>query len=137
MAATSHDFWLKNMTAPVWKRNHMFVYAAYALLVGHVTLGALQSETSPILAILMGAGTRDLGDSARGVWAKERRVDQARAQATAEGFVEVCDVTTFLKSAPKVVTPGTSASRSSSTTERFPPFRTCVHIKADRWAKAG
>src|SRR5215467_14356788 len=37
MAATSHDFWLANLTAPVWKSLHMFVYVAYALLVLHIT----------------------------------------------------------------------------------------------------
>ncbi len=47
MAATSHDFWLRNLTAPSWKRLHMLVYVAYGLLVAHVTLGALQSERSP------------------------------------------------------------------------------------------
>jgi nitrite reductase/ring-hydroxylating ferredoxin subunit len=56
MAATSHDFWLHNLTAPVWKRLHMMVYVAYGLLIAHVTLGALQSETSPLLAGLLGAG---------------------------------------------------------------------------------
>ena len=34
MAATSHDLWLHNLTAPVWKRLHMLVYVAYVLLVG-------------------------------------------------------------------------------------------------------
>jgi len=42
MAATSHDFWLANLSAPVWKSLHMLVYVAYALLVLHVTFGALQ-----------------------------------------------------------------------------------------------
>jgi len=56
MAATSHDFWLHNLTAPVWKRLHMFVYVAYAFLIAHVTLGALQSETSPLLAAMLGIG---------------------------------------------------------------------------------
>src|SRR5689334_22224252 len=56
MAATSHDFWLHNLTAPVWKRLHMLVYVAYGLLVAHVALGALQSETSPVLAIVLGIG---------------------------------------------------------------------------------
>lgn len=42
MAATSHDFWLKNLSASVWKRLHMMVYLAYGLLIGHVALGALQ-----------------------------------------------------------------------------------------------
>src|SRR6201987_2659054 len=53
MAATSHDFWLHNLTAPVWKRLHMLVYVAYGLLIAHVVLGALQSETSPVLAIVL------------------------------------------------------------------------------------
>src|SRR5437016_2403849 len=53
MAATSHDFWLHNLTAPQWKRLHMLVYPAYTLLIGHVTLGALQSETSLLLAIVL------------------------------------------------------------------------------------
>jgi nitrite reductase/ring-hydroxylating ferredoxin subunit/DMSO/TMAO reductase YedYZ heme-binding membrane subunit len=56
MAATSHDFWLNALSAPVWKRLHMMVYVAYGLLIAHVTLGALQSETSPLLAIVLGAG---------------------------------------------------------------------------------
>src|SRR5947208_3562313 len=56
MASTSHDFWLHNLGAPVWKKLHMLVYAAYALLIGHVTLGALQSETSPVLAAVLGVG---------------------------------------------------------------------------------
>ena len=46
MAATSHDFWLANLTAPVWKALHMLVYVAYALLVGHVALGSLRPERS-------------------------------------------------------------------------------------------
>jgi len=48
MAATSHDFWLANLSAPVWKSLHMMVYVAYALLVLHVTFGALQGEGSPL-----------------------------------------------------------------------------------------
>ncbi len=56
MAATSHDFWLHNLTAPVWKRLHMLVYVAYGLLVAHVVLGALQQETSPVPAVVLGIG---------------------------------------------------------------------------------
>ncbi len=55
MAATSHDFWLKNLSAAAWKRLHMLVYPAYTLLVGHVGLGALQNHrgaTAPIAASL-------------------------------------------------------------------------------------
>lgn len=56
MAATSHDFWLANLTAPVWKALHMLVYVAYALLVLHVTFGVLQGESSPIYVGAMGLG---------------------------------------------------------------------------------
>ncbi len=56
MAITSHDFWLNNLTAPVWKTLHTLVYFAYALLIGHVTLGVLQAETNPILATTLGIG---------------------------------------------------------------------------------
>lgn len=56
MAVTSHDFWLNNLTAPVWKTLHTFVYFAYALLIGHVSLGVLQAETSPILVTVLGLG---------------------------------------------------------------------------------
>lgn len=56
MAATSHDFWLRNLTAPVWKCLHMLVYVAYGLLIAHVTLGALQSERSPVFATTLAGG---------------------------------------------------------------------------------
>jgi nitrite reductase/ring-hydroxylating ferredoxin subunit/DMSO/TMAO reductase YedYZ heme-binding membrane subunit len=56
LAATSHDFWLANLSAPVWKSLHMLVYVAYALLVLHVTFGALQGEASPVYVIAMTVG---------------------------------------------------------------------------------
>jgi len=56
MAATSHDFWLANLSAPVWKSLHMLVYVAYGLLVLHVTFGILQGETNPIYAIATAIG---------------------------------------------------------------------------------
>jgi len=56
MAATSHDFWLANLSARVWKSLHMAVYLAYALLSLHVAFGALRSEIHPALAIATGVG---------------------------------------------------------------------------------
>lgn len=56
MAATSHDFWLKNLSPRVWRTLHSLVYAAYAMLVMHVTLGALQSERSLGLATALCLG---------------------------------------------------------------------------------
>lgn len=56
MAATSHDFWLKNLGPRFWKSMHMMVYVAYGLLIMHVMLGAVQNETSPFISgmLLMG-----------------------------------------------------------------------------------
>ena len=57
LAATSHDFWLANLTAPVWKSLHMLVYVAYGLVLVHVALGSLQApERPPVLAVLLGIG---------------------------------------------------------------------------------
>lgn len=53
MAATSHDFWLKNLSPRLWKNLHMGVYVAYVLLVGHVALGVMQSERSPLIPALL------------------------------------------------------------------------------------
>ena len=57
MAATSHDFWNANLGPGVWKALHMGVYFAYALLVAHIALGAIQSEKHPIYVSLLCAGS--------------------------------------------------------------------------------
>jgi len=95
MAATSHDFWLHNLTAPNWKRLHMAVYVAHALLVLHVALGALQSERNPLLAVLLGAGVTWLVVlhllAARRELATDRTELVAGAGET-DGWVDACAV---------------------------------------------
>lgn len=56
MAATSHDFWLANLTPRVWKALHMSVYFAWGLLVLHISLGVMQSESSLLYPVLVGFG---------------------------------------------------------------------------------
>ena len=56
MAATSHDFWLKNFGPRIWKSLHMMVYLAYALLIMHVMLGVVQLEQSFIWIATLGLG---------------------------------------------------------------------------------
>ena len=88
MAVTSHDFWLNNLTAPVWKTLHTLVYIAYALLIGHVALGVLQAETSPILAVLLGIGMfLVIGLHLISAF-KETKLD--KEISSNEGFVEAC-----------------------------------------------
>ncbi len=54
LAATSHDFWLKFLTPRLWKAFHYLLYPTFALLVGHVGLGALQSNQNPTFTIVVG-----------------------------------------------------------------------------------
>jgi len=106
MAATSHDFWLHNLSAPVWKRIHMMVYFAYALLVAHVVLGALQSDTNTALAVLLGAGVALVATLHLLAGAKERRADRLVAAATTEGFLEVCRIDSIPEKRAKVISAG-------------------------------
>lgn len=106
MAATSHDFWLHLFGPVAWKRLHMLVYAAYALLIAHVALGALQSETSPVLAGALGAGMITVIALHIAAGATERSVDQKAAAIASDGYVEVCAVHAIPEKRAKVVSAG-------------------------------
>jgi nitrite reductase/ring-hydroxylating ferredoxin subunit/DMSO/TMAO reductase YedYZ heme-binding membrane subunit len=88
MAATSHDFWLRNLTPPIWKSLHMLVYVAYALLIAHVTLGLLQSETSPVLAAGAGLSLITIFSLHLAAAWKERRLDVRTLAPQKDGFVD-------------------------------------------------
>ncbi len=92
MAATSHDFWLTTLSAPVWKRLHMLVYLAYALLVAHVTLGVLQSERSIWLSLTLMTGVATVLPLHLIAAFKERRLDRTKPVAMEDGFIDVCSV---------------------------------------------
>lgn len=55
LAATSHDFWLNFLSPPVWKAMHMSIYAAYACVVAHVSLGALLTSETHALHFIVPA----------------------------------------------------------------------------------
>jgi len=103
MAATSHDFWLRNLTPPVWKTLHMLVYVAYALLVAHVTLGLLQSETSPLLAAGTGVGLFTVITLHVAAARREAKVDWKTLGPAAEGFVNACALTEIPEKCATVV----------------------------------
>jgi nitrite reductase/ring-hydroxylating ferredoxin subunit len=104
MAVTSHDFWLANLTARVWKTLHMLVYLAYALLVGHVALGTLQAERDPFLALTLVLGVAWIvGVHLAAGW-RERARD--RAAAVVDGWVDVGPVVAIPRERARVVTVG-------------------------------
>jgi len=92
MAATSHDFWLAILDAPVWKALHMLVYVAYGLLVAHVALGNMQSGSSTVpVVLLVGSAALVFGLQIAAGW-RERRLDRAERTASGDGWVDVCGV---------------------------------------------
>jgi methionine sulfoxide reductase heme-binding subunit len=105
MAATSHDFWLVQLTAPVWKRLHMAVYAAYGLVVAHVLLGVLQAETNPLLAAALGAGMAAVLGLHLVAARREAPADAERS-AGASGFVDACAVRDIPNHRARIVTVG-------------------------------
>ncbi len=105
MAATSHDFWLANLTAPAWKALHMSVYAAYGLVVLHVALGVLQAERSPVLATLVALGFIWVVGLHVAAGRRERLLDtEPRRTADEDGFVPVCMVERIPENRARVVT---------------------------------
>ena len=153
MAATSHDFWLANLTPRVWKGLHMTVYAAYAVLLGHVALGALQGEGKEYLWPVTGAVAvtvfalhlytglaerrRDRGGADGGTW----RLARTGGRPLGRSRPRPPPAT----SAPLFARPGSptaragwcrsaaSASPSSATAPRSPASRTSA---ATRWARS-
>ena len=103
MASTSHDFWLRNLTPPVWKFLHMMVYVAYASLVGHVTLGLLQSETSPVLAIATGLGLIIVVGLHLAAASRESKVDSAKREPSNAEFIDACAVESIPEKCATVV----------------------------------
>lgn len=92
LAATSHDFWLNNLSAPVWKALHMLLYPAYALLVLHVAFGALMTEKSPVYPVLMAASLALVSSVHVFAGMREWRRDSGmKGVKTPEGWIDVCD----------------------------------------------
>jgi nitrite reductase/ring-hydroxylating ferredoxin subunit/DMSO/TMAO reductase YedYZ heme-binding membrane subunit len=106
MAATSHDFWLHNLTPAVWKCLHMLVYLAYGLLIAHVALGALQTETSPWLAAMLAVGLAVVVTLHILAARKEAETDATAPDLQADGYIDVCPVDSIPENRAAVVCAG-------------------------------
>ena len=103
MAATSHDFFLSNLSAKVWKRLHMLVYFAYALIIAHVFLGTFQQETSPFTIGIMVLGFVIVASLHLITAFKEGKIDRTTTQEK-EGWLEVCDISEIEEDRAKIFT---------------------------------
>ncbi|MDX2305039.1 MAG: ferric reductase-like transmembrane domain-containing protein [Microscillaceae bacterium] len=103
MAASSHDFWLKNLDPKVWKTLHMLVYWAYALVIMHVMLGAYQMEQSPVLSSMLGVGLMVIITLHLVAGFKEGRKDHQRHQFIENGFVKVAALDEIPENRAKIV----------------------------------
>ena len=100
MAATSHDFWLANLTAPVWKALHMLVYVAYVALVIHVAFGVLQAETHPAYAGLVALGLALVAGLHLVAGFRQCGIDRPHEGQSIDGFVAVCAVRDLEENVP-------------------------------------
>ncbi len=103
MAATSHDFWLANLTAPVWKALHMLVYLAYALLIMHVVLGVLQVATEPLYLWILGGGMGSLLGLHAVAALTSVRLDRDPGSTVSDGWVETVAVADIPEKCAKIV----------------------------------
>jgi methionine sulfoxide reductase heme-binding subunit len=106
MAATSHDFWLKNLGPSFWKTMHMLVYVAYALVISHVFLGALQSERNPFFPAALGVGFVGLMLLHLAAFSKEQKLDRMGRAAGQDGFVSAARCPDLVPDSGKVVVAG-------------------------------
>jgi len=61
LAATSHDYWNATLGASLWKALHMLIYPAYALVIAHTALGALQDGGSGLPPAMVAASVLVVG----------------------------------------------------------------------------
>ncbi len=103
MASTSHDFFLGNLSAKVWKRLHMMVYVAYALIIAHVFLGAFQQETSFFTIGVLAIGFIIVTSLHLITAFKERKIDRTKVSEK-DGWLEVCNISEIEEDRAKIFT---------------------------------
>lgn len=101
LAATSHDFWMKFLTPPVWKRMHVLIYVAYIAVVAHVSLGILQDQQNHVFTVIFVGGAVTV--SGLHSWAAyiDWRSGDPVGQQT-DDWVTVCDHTEIREGFAKI-----------------------------------
>lgn len=106
LSVTSHDFWMKFLTPPLWKRLHSLVYFAYVSVVAHVSLGVLQDQQNHVVTVIfVGGALAVAGLHAAAAIHDWKRGDQKGADR--DGWVEICDVHDIVEGFAKIkILPG-------------------------------
>lgn len=90
LSATSHDFWMKFLTPPVWKRIHVLIYFAYVAVVAHVALGTmLDKQNHTFTVIFVGGALAVAGLHAYAAVLDRRGGDEVGTDG--EGWIDICD----------------------------------------------
>ena len=102
MAASSHDFWLHNLSPRLWKSLHMLVYVAYFLIVMHVMLGTFQVETSQTGTAVLAVGMFLILFLHLAAAFVEVKRSKLKPQML-DGFVVVCEIDDIAENRAKVI----------------------------------
>lgn len=122
LAATSHDFWNANLGPGVWKALHMGAYAAFAALIAHVMLGAVQNDRGLASAIVVGVAAIGIASLHVIVGWREAARDAVRTTMSADGWLEVGPAHAIPDGRARIVTPAAG--------ERIAVFRDGARIHA-------
>ncbi len=90
LAATSHDFWMKFLTPPVWKRIHSLIYFAYLAVVVHVSLGILQDQQNHTFTVIFIGGALVVAVLHAYAAMLDWRGGDERG-ADIDGWIDICD----------------------------------------------
>lgn len=106
MAATSHDYWLSILGPRTWKSIHLLGYLAYALLIGHISLGVLQHGPEPVALVGTSASLVVVVALHLCAGVRERGRDRTHRTLSEEGWIRVGACDEIPPDAGKVVTIG-------------------------------
>lgn len=106
MAATSHDFWLRNLGASFWKTLHLGVYLAYGAILAHVALGYLQAQRDWLTTAVFCGGFTVVATLHLLAARRELRLDAAAETLAGQGFVDACAVDEIRDGRARIVLAG-------------------------------
>lgn len=102
LAFTSHDFWLSFLTPRIWKALHYLIYPAYALIVGHVAFGSLQSQADQTFTVVTAASVALVCGLHAFAALRERPTDMA-SRSDVSGWLSVAEVDAFEDGRARIV----------------------------------